>query len=88
MPHRGGLVLTLGILGLVMCGIFTGIPAWVMGSKDLTLMREGRMDPSGEGMTKAGYILGIIATILGILSLIWVAFVVMMILADAGGRRW
>jgi hypothetical protein len=86
-PHRGGAVLTLGILGLVLCGVFTAIPAWIMGSKDLTLIREGRMDPAGEGMTRAGYILGIIGTILGILGLIWAAFIFTMIMAE-GGRRW
>src|SRR4051812_9280843 len=35
-PHRGALVLTLGILGLTpVCGIFTGLPAWIMGQADL-----------------------------------------------------
>jgi hypothetical protein len=26
-PHRGGLILALGILAFVLCGIFTAIPA-------------------------------------------------------------
>ena len=54
-PHHGGTILTLGILGII---------AWVMGQSDLEKMRAGRMDRSGEGMTQAGRILGIIATIL------------------------
>jgi heme/copper-type cytochrome/quinol oxidase subunit 4 len=69
-PARGGTVLTLGILGIVICFIL-GIIAWVMGSGDLKEMREGKRDPSGEQMTKAGMICGIIGTILGILGFLW-----------------
>ncbi|HET6573677.1 MAG TPA: MJ0042-type zinc finger domain-containing protein [Fimbriiglobus sp.] len=63
-PHRGGLILTLGILSLVICGIFTGIPAWVMGNADLRKIDEGRMDPEGRTMTNVGRILGMINVIL------------------------
>lgn len=66
-PHRGGVILALGILGLLCCFLF-GIAAWVMGNKELRAMRAGNVDPAGEGMTQAGRILGIIGTILGILS--------------------
>ncbi len=62
-PHRGTLILVLGILGLLVCQIL-GIVAWVMGNGDLRAMQEGRMDPTGEGMTKAGKILGIISVVL------------------------
>ncbi len=62
-PHRGGTILTLGILGLVVCAI-CGIFAWTMGSSDLKQMRAGRMDRSGEGITQAGMVCGIISTIL------------------------
>lgn len=85
-PHRGGMLLAFGILGIVCCVIF-GIVAWVMGSGDLKEMAEGRMDPSGEGMTKAGKILGIIGcalTVLGVLA--WLAMVVFGI-AFAGMNR-
>jgi hypothetical protein len=66
--HRGGMLLTFGILGIVCCFIF-GILAWVMGGSDLKEMAEGRMDPSGEGLTKAGKILGIVGCVLAILGL-------------------
>lgn len=62
VTHRGTLILVLGILGLVLCQPL-GIPAWIMGNNDLRAMREGRMDPSGESLTTAGRICGIIATI-------------------------
>lgn len=61
-PHRGTLILVLGILGIVCC-MPVGIAAWVMGNGDLQKMAAGQMDPSGEGTTKAGKICGIISVI-------------------------
>jgi predicted Zn finger-like uncharacterized protein len=61
-PHRGPLVLVLGILGLLVFAPL-GIVAWVLGNNDLKEMRAGRMDPEGESLTNAGRICGIIATI-------------------------
>ncbi len=73
--HRGGLILTFGILGLTCCVLFfLGIAAWIMGSSDLREMRAGRMDPTGQGMTQAGMILGIITTIFSIVSFLFFAF--------------
>ena len=66
-PHRGGLILALGILGLICC-IICGIIAWVMGNNDLRDMAAGRMDPSGQGLTQAGKICGIISVILAIIG--------------------
>jgi len=66
-PHRGGMILAFGIVGLLCCIIFA-ILAWVMGGADLKEMAAGRMDRAGEGMTKAGWILGIVGTVLGILG--------------------
>lgn len=68
-PHRGTLVLVLGILGLVICGPL-GIAAWVMGSSDLKEMDAGLMDPSGRSTTQAGKICGMIATILMIIAVL------------------
>ena len=72
-PHRGTMILVFGILGVICCIIFA-ILAWVMGSGDLKAMAEGQMDPSGEGMTKVGKILGMVGCALGILSLVWILF--------------
>lgn len=68
-PHRGVMILVFGILGLVCCVIF-GIVAWVMGNGDLREMSEGRMDPSGQSLTQAGKICGIISVALAILGMI------------------
>jgi hypothetical protein len=54
-PHRGTLILVLGILGLVVCGPLA-IVAWVLGSGDLKEMDAGTMDPAGRGNTQAGRI--------------------------------
>jgi heme/copper-type cytochrome/quinol oxidase subunit 4 len=70
-PHRGTMLLVFGILGIICCFVFA-ILAWVMGSGDLKAMAAGTMDRSGEGLTNAAKILGIIGCVLAVLSLIWV----------------
>jgi hypothetical protein len=77
-PHRGGMVLTFGILGLVLAlpsicclfmamgGIGFSITAWVMGHADLRAMREKRMDPEGRGSTHGGWVCGILGTIFNV----------------------
>jgi hypothetical protein len=70
-PHRGPVILVLGILGFLVCQIFAPI-AWIMGKTDLKEMDAGRMDPTGKGLTQAGMILGIIGTILIALSIVLV----------------
>jgi hypothetical protein len=66
--HRGAVVLTLAIVGLVLgcLGIILGPIAWIMGSNDLKEMAAGRMDRSGEGVTRAGQIIGMVTTFLWI----------------------
>ncbi len=67
-PHRGTLVLVLGILGLLLCQP-VGIAAWVMGNADLKQIAAGTMDPEGKSLTQVGKILGIIAVVLMIIGL-------------------
>ena len=69
-PHRGGMILVLGIVGIMFaCFLIPGICAWVMGNKDLRELDAGRMDPSGRGLVQAGRTLGIVGTILGSIQL-------------------
>jgi hypothetical protein len=85
-PHRGTLILVLGILGLVICGPL-GIAAWIMGSGDLKEMDAGTMDPSGRSNTNVGKICGIIATILMIVGvLIGGAIFILGLAASTAGR--
>lgn len=68
-PHRGGTILTLGILGLICCA-FCSFFAWGMGMSDLKQMKAGHMDDSGYGLTMAGMILGVVGVILTIAGVI------------------
>lgn len=75
-PHRGVLILVLGIVSL-MFGI-TAPFAWFLGRQDLAEMDAGRMDPEGRSITQVGTIIGMIVTILFILSVLaWIAFFVL-----------
>lgn len=75
-PHRGGMILAFGLIGFLCCIIFA-IIAWVMGNNDLKEMAAGRMDPSGEGLTKAGKIIGMISVILAIVgAVIWLIMLI------------
>jgi len=85
-PHRGTLILVLGILGLVVCQPI-GIAAWIMGSTDLKEMDAGTMDPSGRGQTQAGKICGIVACVLLVLSFVLGAIIMMGALGAASHQR-
>jgi hypothetical protein len=62
-PHRGALILCLGVIGLVVFPVLCPI-AWIMGNADMSEIRAGRMDPQGEGLTQGGRVCGIIGTVL------------------------
>jgi hypothetical protein len=70
-PHRGVLILVLGIIGLVACPLL-GVAAWIMGSGDLKKMEDGVMDPEGKSNTQIGKILGIVATIILCIQLVFI----------------
>lgn len=64
LPRGNGvLILIFGILGLVSCAPL-GIAAWLMGNNDLHKMKQGIISRQEEGITQAGRILGIVATII------------------------
>jgi hypothetical protein len=80
--HRGVLVLILGIIGIVMC-MPCGIAAWVMGNGDLKAMQRGEMDRSGEGMTQAGKICGMISVALTVIAvIIWTCIAIFAVAAS------
>jgi hypothetical protein len=61
--------LVLGIVAFVLsCGLFTGIPAIIVGNKARRAVAEGQAN--NPGMATAGIILGWIATILSVLGAI------------------
>ena len=63
--------LVLGIVGLLCCGFFTGIPAVIlanMAKKEIPARGE-----SGSGLATAGLVLSIIAIVWGVISVILAA---------------
>jgi len=78
-PHRGGAILTLGILGVLCCQLLAPF-AWVMGQADMRQMQHGVMDPGGRTLTQVGMILGILGTVL---MLLWFALQALAVLARA-----
>jgi hypothetical protein len=83
-PHRGGLVLGLGITSIVLTvtcvlsviGLPLGIAAWVIGHGDLQKMRAGTMDPEGRNTTHAGRTCGIVGAVLNGLVLLYLGLAV------------
>ena len=67
--------LVLGILGLVMCGPFTAIPAIIVGRNATREIDESQGQLNGRGMAQAGFVLGIVGTVVGALALLFVIFV-------------
>jgi hypothetical protein len=63
--------LVLGILSMVVCGLL-GIPAYIVGKRAEREVLASQGTLSGAGLAKAGWILGLIATILSVLALLLV----------------
>lgn len=62
--------LVLGILGVVMCGPFTAVPAIVVGRKAMREIDDAQGRLGGRGMAQAGFVLGIVGSVLGALALL------------------
>lgn len=79
-PHRGGLILTLGILSIV-CNVclVPGILAVIFGWTDLKKMDHGQMDREGHGLTMAGLIMGSIMTVLALLVVAFYVFIALIV---------
>jgi hypothetical protein len=89
MPQNHGSATTaliLGILSFVCCGLL-GIPAYIIGKRAEREILASNGTLTGDGMAKAGWILGLIAMILlvlGILAVI-VLFVGAVSTGDSSG---
>jgi hypothetical protein len=81
---RGGTVLTLGILSLVVCAVL-GPVAWSMGSEELKRIDAGLTPPDGRGSAQGGQVCGIIGTVLLILGV--VIFIFVMIAASQASHH-
>lgn len=71
-------ILVFGILGLVMCQLFSPF-AWSMGKKELAAIDAGRRPPTGRDHANIGRILGIVGTAL--LALVFIPLIIFAILS-------
>ncbi len=67
-PHRGPLILGLGIFALLCCQI-AGIVNIFLARADLKEMEAGTMDPEGKTFTTIGFWLGIVAAVFSVLAI-------------------
>lgn len=79
------ITLVLGILSLICCGFFAGIPAIFVGRSELKAIDEGRSSENNRNMAKIGFILGIVGTILSILGTL--AYIGIIVLAVVTGKH-
>lgn len=78
-PHRGPLILTLGLLGLLLCPLLGPI-AWILGRAELESIRAGWRDPQGRSLAQAGMVCGIVGTASLVLVLFSALLVIMLAL--------
>jgi Domain of unknown function (DUF4190) len=72
---QGTIILVLGILSLVICGLL-GPVAWIMGNNALAEIDRNPAAYTNRGSVQAGRICGIIATVLLILTVLFVIIVI------------
>jgi hypothetical protein len=63
-------ILVLGILSLICSCLPLGVAAWVMGNRELQALDSGRRNPDNRGTANAGRVIGIVATVLGLIGFI------------------
>lgn len=64
------IALVLGILSLVCCGLFAGIPAIFVARSELKSIDEGLSPETNRTLAKVSLILGIIGTVLSALGIL------------------
>ena len=73
IAHRGPLILSLALLGCVVP--FVSFGASFLGTQDLRHMQQGKMDAAGEGLTRAGQVIAMVA------SMVWIGIFALVLLA-------
>ena len=74
--------LVLGILGVVCCALIAPF-AWYLGNQEIKAIQAGSSPAAGDGLAKAGMILGIIGVIVFGMQLIWIFFMGGMVMLSA-----
>ena len=70
--------LVLSILGILVCQLL-GPVGWVIANKELAAIDAGLRDPNQRGTAKAGQIVGIIATVIMVLAIVFLLFLLIAI---------
>jgi hypothetical protein len=81
---RATTVLVLGLLGVVLCQVL-GPFAWAMGKKALNEIDASGGRIGGRGQVQAGYVLGIVGTVLLGLSVLLLGVYAVFMVALVGG---
>jgi hypothetical protein len=81
------LILVLGILSLVCCGLL-GPVAWIMGNNALRDIDAGLGNPNDRGLVVAGRILGIIVTVLLVLEILICGAIFLLVILGGTATRW
>ena len=79
--------LALGILSVICMGFVTGIPAIVIGLTELKAIKDGRSSQAGESLTKIGYVLGIIGTVVSV-AIFMMGFIFFMLGVSLGAASF
>lgn len=83
--QRAIIALILGIVGFFFFQPL-GIVAWVMGQRERNAIARGESPKEGMGLATAGWILGIIDTVLFVLIIIGIIiFIIILIIAASSG---
>ena len=70
---NAGMILALGICSLVVCALL-GPVAWSMGKTELARIDAGQVDGTDRSWVQAGYVCGIISTVLMAVGAIFLLF--------------
>jgi hypothetical protein len=76
--------LVLGILGVLLCQVLAPF-AWAMGKKTVTEIDASRGRVGGRAAAQTGYVLGIVGTVLLVLSILLIAVYLVFMVALVGG---
>ncbi len=75
-PGSATTALVLGIISLVFCGLLTGIPAMIVGRNAKREIAQSGGQLGGEGIATAGFVTGLIGTILSVLGILFFALII------------
>jgi hypothetical protein len=72
------MTLVLGILSITCTGLFTGIPAIILGFMELRAIKNGHAPVAGERSAKVGLALGFVGTLLMALAIIAIIIIIVL----------